>query len=140
MALKVVLDTNILFVSISPTSAYHWIWEALETQQYEIAVSTAILLEYHEIIGRRTNEAFATQLVDFLYAARNVHRVNPFYYWNAIPHDPDDNKSFDCAVVANAEYIVTEDKHFNSLKDLPFPLVKAIDITEFKQLLEARNT
>lgn len=38
---------------------------------------------------------------------------------NAITHDPDDNKFFDVAVAANADYLVTKDAHFNEADRLP---------------------
>jgi len=50
--------------------------------------------------------------------------------------DPDDNKFFDCAVAGNADYIVSEDKHFNILKHIPFPSVNAIKTIDFKKILE----
>jgi predicted nucleic acid-binding protein len=50
--------------------------------------------------------------------------------------DPDDNKFFDCAVASNADYLVSEDKHFNILKHIPFPSVNAIKTAEFKSILE----
>ena len=49
--------------------------------------------------------------------------------------DLDDNKFVDCAIAADAEYIVTNDKHFNPLRDIQWPKVEIIKIAEFvKQL------
>ena len=45
------------------------------------------------------------------------------YNWRLITIDPDDNKFIDCAVAANADYLVTNDKHFNVLKEIDFPKV-----------------
>ena len=59
-----------------------------------------------------------------------------YFEWNAIVNDPDDNKFFDCAVAASADFIVTQDKHFNILKQIPFPSVVAIKALEFKQVLK----
>ena len=49
--------------------------------------------------------------------------------------NPDDNKFIDCAVSANANFIVTHDKHFNVLSDVDFPKVEVIDIQKFKDIL-----
>ena len=38
---------------------------------------------------------------------------------------------FDCAIAANAEYIVTNDKHFDVLKNIPWPKLAVITIKEF---------
>ena len=48
-----------------------------------------------------------------------------------IYEDPDDNKFVDCAVAGQAEFIVSNDKHFNVLKDLPWPKINIVNIKEF---------
>jgi predicted nucleic acid-binding protein len=58
-----------------------------------------------------------------------------FYKWLLITADPDDNKFVDCAISANANSIVTNDKHFNILKDIAFPKVNVIDIDLFKKIV-----
>jgi predicted nucleic acid-binding protein len=37
----------------------------------------------------------------------------------------------DCAIAASADYIVTEDNHFNRLKSLPYPKLKILTLDEF---------
>jgi len=54
------------------------------------------------------------------------------YKWNLITADPDDNKFVDCAVSANATYLVTNDRHFNVLRGIDFPIINVIDIDTFK--------
>ena len=41
----------------------------------------------------------------------------------------------DCAIAANAQYIVSEDAHFKHLKNIPFPTVNVIRLVEFMNLL-----
>ncbi len=50
--MKIVLDTNILLVSFSGKSSLHWVWKSLLANQFTLCVTTDILLEYEEIIGR----------------------------------------------------------------------------------------
>ena len=64
----------------------------------------------------------------------NVQIVHPFYKWNLISADPDDNKYCDCAVSGAADYIVTEDSHFNILSTIPYPQVTIIDINSFSEI------
>ena len=45
------------------------------------------------------------------------------------------NKFVDCAITANAEYIVTEDHHFNELKNISFPSVAIINLKDFAKTL-----
>jgi predicted nucleic acid-binding protein len=59
----------------------------------------------------------------------------PFYKWDLIIADPDDNKFVDCALNAGADFIVTNDRHFNVLKEIDFPPVQVIDIDSFKKIL-----
>jgi predicted nucleic acid-binding protein len=59
-----------------------------------------------------------------------------YYNWNAIQADPDDNKFFDIAVAANVDYLVTNDAHFNIVKNLNFPSVKILSAKEFLDILK----
>ena len=45
--------------------------------------------------------------------------------------DKDDDKFVDCAITANADYIVTEDSHFDHLKQIPFPKLNVLTLDEF---------
>ena len=58
-----------------------------------------------------------------------------YYNWNLIEADSDDNKFVDCAVSANATGIVTQDKHFNVLRNIDYPNVNLISIADFKSSL-----
>lgn len=44
-----------------------------------------------------------------------VEFITPFYHFNLIASDPDDNKFVDCAVAARAHCIVTNDHHFDAV-------------------------
>jgi uncharacterized protein len=52
-----------------------------------------------------------------------------------IKSDLDDNKFVDVALIANVDYIVTNDRHFNVLKTTPFPKVQVINVDEFMEIL-----
>ena len=45
--------------------------------------------------------------------------------------DKDDDKFVDCAIAADADFIVTEDGHFNVLTNLGFPPVRVVTLDEF---------
>ncbi len=61
--------------------------------------------------------------------------VQKYFFWNLITADPDDNKFVDCSVAASANFIVTDDKHFQVLKKIPFPTVAVISALEFVKML-----
>ena len=133
--LRIVLDTNVLIVSLPSHLKYHWIFERLIQGHYELFVSNEILTEYQEQIARRYGLSYTEAQLDFLLLLPNVALVTPFYRWQLIPEDPDDNKFVDCAVAANVDYIVTNDKHFRVLRNLAFPPVRTVTLQEFEALL-----
>lgn len=67
---------------------------------------------------------------------KNVLKLDPSFEFNLIKADPDDNKFVDCAIVGNAKYIVTQDHHFNVLKQIDFPKVDVITIQQFLSELD----
>lgn len=65
----------------------------------------------------------------------NVKKQDVFYKWNLIEVDKDGNKFVDCAVAGNADYLVSNDKHFNCLKSVEFPQLHLLTMDEFIKLL-----
>jgi len=133
--LKFVIDTNVLLVSISSKSRYHWIFQGLMNQEFEVAITTDILSEYEEIISDKYSAPVAHNVIRTLLLLPNVLQTNVYYKWNLIQNDKDDDKFVDCAIASNADAIITHDKHFNILKNIPFPYIKIMDIPEFKNIL-----
>lgn len=50
-------------------------------------------------------------------------------------NDPDDNKFTDMAIAGNADYLITNDRHFDLLKGVEFPKVNVISLDDFKKLI-----
>jgi len=46
----------------------------------------------------------------------NIRQVEPQFRFAVITADPDDNKFCDCAIAAEADFVVTDDAHFGALK------------------------
>ena len=129
--MKIVLDTNCLVNIIMPGSYNNDIWQAFRAAKYVLCVTNEILFEYHEILAKRYNALIANTVMKELIETPNVERVNPTYRFNLIKADPDDNKFVDCAVIAGATYIVSNDRHFRELKQYDFPKVDVRTLTEF---------
>lgn len=129
-----VIDTNCLMVSIPKLSATRWLFDLLKNGDFQFGISTEILEEYEEVIGQFYSSNLATNVVELLPNLSNSIWVTPFYKWNLIK-DQDDNKFVDCAIACQADYIITHDKHFNVLSDIPFPKVKILKMDELKELL-----
>ncbi len=64
--------------------------------------------------------------------------IQVYYHLHLITTDPDDDKFVDCAFKANARYIVTQDHHYDILKQIPFPFIDIINIDEFIKVLRSR--
>jgi putative PIN family toxin of toxin-antitoxin system len=135
--MKVVLDTNCLVVCLPVTSPYYCIWKAFRDTKITVCYTTDIIYEYSEILTRFYNQRFASDVINELLLSFNVIKASSYYKWNLITVDPDDNKFVDCALNACADYLVTNDHHFNVLKTLEFPQIKVIDIDTFKNILIA---
>ncbi len=133
--MRVVIDTNVLLVSIPSNSKYRIIFDKFLAKQYSIIISNDILAEYAEIFSQKTNPTVSTNIVEMLMTARNVEKQDIFFKWQLIEKDKDDNKFVDCAVAGNADFIVTNDKHFNILKTIGFPPINVISINEFIEML-----
>ena len=133
--MKIVLDTNCLIQSIPQQSRYHSVWESLVRGDHILCVSTEILEEYVEILQRLTDYETAELIVMTIVNSSFVELVTPYYHFEMIKADPDDNKFVDCAIAAGARYVVTNDRHYEVLRQTPFPYVDVISLADFAALL-----
>lgn len=133
---RIVLDTNCLLASLSLKGNYYVVWQSLKQGRYILCVSNDIIQEYREIIAQKTNSTIADNVIRYLEASPFVLSFDPYYHFNLIKTDTDDNKFVDCAVIANATFIVSEDNHFNVLQYIDFPKVNVIRLNEFVKLLQ----
>ena len=133
--LKIVLDTNVFIVSLSTHFRYYWVYEELLNSKYDLCLSNEILYEYQQELSHRYGLKSTDAALDFLLLLPNVYFITPYFRWQLIKHDPDDNKFVDCAIAANADYIVSNDGDFKALKKVFFPPVKVLSIEEFGKVL-----
>ena len=115
---SIALDTTTLVQSIPTRGRFRRIIEAFDAGRFLWIVSNEILFEYEEIL-KKIGGPEAWSSFDALLKARDafVTRVDPTFSWGAIVHDRDDNKFVDAAVAGAADWIVTEDSHYNVLFD-----------------------
>lgn len=133
--MKIVLDTNVLLVSLSRKSPHNWIFQNLIDGQFRLCVTTDILLEYEEIIARHMGVSVAEDTLEVLLDVPTLIRIEKYYQWNLLPNDADDNKFVDCYLAAGADYLVTEDNDFNILTNVYFPKITCIKIDSFAELM-----
>ena len=134
---RIVIDTNCLVAILPALSPYHQVWKDFLEGELEFCVTTEILLEYEEIISAKTSPYFAAVIIKALINSKNLIRVNPAWRFQLIKVDLDDNKFIDCAVCGQADYIVSEDKHFRSISNVQFPPINIIRLKDFCKKLKA---
>ena len=127
----VVIDTNCLLQIISRKSPYRPIWDAFIAGSFDLCVSNDILEEYQEILSQQITPTVAENVVLLILNKKNVRLVDPHFRMRIITADPDDNKFVDCAFAAGADYLVSEDNHFNVLHTTPFPQLNLVTLDEF---------
>jgi len=136
-SLKIVLDTNALLPSVSSRSSYAIILDKLYEGAYELYLSNDILLEYEEKIADIFSKETAELIAGAFSLLTNVKKIDVHFHLNLIASDEDDNKFSDCAFAGNVHFLITDDKHFNRLRSIPFPTINIMSLDEFKKLLES---
>lgn len=134
MQRNIVLDTNCLLQIIARQSKNYFLWEGFLNGDYSLYYTTEILEEYEEILSIKANSIIASMVIEIIKQAPNSFPVDAHFHWNLITHDPDDNKFVDCAIVANADLIVSEDRHFKELESVNFPKVIVVRLEEFARM------
>jgi uncharacterized protein len=135
--MKVVIDTNILWVSISRRSTSHWLFRAILENKFTLCVTTEILNEYEEIISQKLGPEAANAVMEAFDNLPNIQNVTRYFRWNLIKIDPDDNPFVDCAIAIDANALVTHDKHFSILNSINFPKVNLMNLESFKSVLNS---
>jgi putative PIN family toxin of toxin-antitoxin system len=118
--MTVVVDTNVLVQLLGRNSPLPALRRALEQGRVEWAVSTPVMMEYEEVIVRLAGAAaweMAARMMELIRILRGtIRQVSPSFRFRTITGDPDDDAFADCAIVAEADWIITSDRHFDMLR------------------------
>jgi len=104
--------------------------------EYQLIISEEVLHEYEEILKQRSAPGAAEIVLETFLESPDIIFNRVYYSWNAITQNPDDNKFFDVAVAANADYLVTNDSHFKEVANIPFPKVNIISADDFLAIIQ----
>ncbi len=135
--MKVIIDTNVLLRSIPAKNKERIIYNAFDSQKFIWVISNEIIMEYAEILSLFYSEKTMNSVLSILLQASNVQFFEPSYKWH-LCDDADDNKFVDCAIGANADYLLSDDKHIlriNKVQNL-FPPVNTINFKQFRKILK----
>lgn len=123
-------------MSIPRMSPYHQILLDFLAGKYLLCISNEVVLEYEEILTRKVSSLVANNIINAILASSNTIFINPQKRYQLIKSDPDDNKFVDCAISANAKYIVSQDHHYDVIRFNPEFDFTAIDIDAFLAILK----
>lgn len=133
--LQIILDTNILIAAFrSKRGAANLLLDRLNDSRWQVNVSTALLLEYEDVLKRPEMENFIAKAdVDiFLDGFCTIADFNDiFYLWRLLAKDPNDAFILELAVRVNADFIITYNK-----KDFPAADSFGIKLVTPKEFLE----
>jgi uncharacterized protein len=129
---RIVLDTNVLVsAALKPSGRQALVIELVAFRAVELYVSEAVLAEYREVFRRPKFARLDPKEVSKLLAMIEVEATTvwPTEVLAISKHDSD-NRFYECASAANADFIVT-----GNSKDFTKPY-KGVKIINWRQLLE----
>jgi len=111
--MKIVIDTNVLFSALrSRRGASFKLVSILPSDEFSIAISVPLVLEYEDALKRLESSAITAQdignFVDFL--CKIGHHQEIFFLWRPFLPDPSDDHVLEVAVAAGCDAIVTYNK------------------------------
>jgi putative PIN family toxin of toxin-antitoxin system len=128
----VVLDTNVFVSAFILKKASYELAKACQAGKFFWILSPEIKEEYFAVIsrpkfGQNEDEVRTVQLLlEHLIEEGTIKQVAPTVKLNIIKEDPKDNKFLECAVSANASYIVSGDRHLLNQKQYRDILILSI--------------
>ena len=110
--IRVVLDTNILISAILFGGKPRQVLERVIRGEIRLCMSEAILEELKGVL-RRSKFSYSIEAIQVILTELTSLSdfVNPSKTIRVVPEDPDDNRILECAVEAEANYIITGDLH-----------------------------
>ena len=139
--LKVVLDTNVWISALLWGGKPAEIVKAAEKKQFVILLSEEIAGEISQVLTypkiARIYKAAGMRREDLVEAVLKIGKfVQVTGKVSVIVEHPADDKFIECALAANAEYIVSGDRHL--LKVGSYKKTRVLSVSEFLQVIEAK--
>ena len=131
---RIVLDTCVLVAAArSRTGASFKLVSSLPSDQFELALTVALYMEWQEVLTRPEHMPAGIttmQVQSFLrYLTSLAHLQDVHFLWRPFLRDPDDDMVLECAVASSASIIVTHNvKDFRRAESLH---VKAMSPGDF---------
>jgi putative PIN family toxin of toxin-antitoxin system len=135
---RIVIDTNVLIsAAIQPGGLPARVFELVAQRAVEMCVSEEVLAEYSEVLGRAKFAGLDPRRVASLLTAivKAATLVSPANRLGESPDEPD-NRFYECAAAAEADYIVTGNtRHFQK----PYGTTQIVTARQLLTLLGSRE-
>lgn len=136
--MKIVIDTNVLVSAVlrDRTPEQVVLYIADRPELFDWVVSKTILAEYKTVLGKpklKIIESVQEKWFNLIDEATKVIDVDVSVEF---PRDPKDAKFLECAIAANADYLITGDRDFNASTLLT---TEIISVAEFQSKIIQRN-
>ncbi|MBU0606914.1 MAG: putative toxin-antitoxin system toxin component, PIN family [Armatimonadetes bacterium] len=136
-----VLDTNVLLRAVlRPSGPSGHLWH--RRAELVLCASAETVAEFAEVCSRAALRAKATSLTDAAVEAVVAELRRSVYVEQPPPvtvcRDPHDDKFIACALAADAQYLVTEDKDLLELDG--YEGLRIVPPAEFARLLDEEDT
>ncbi len=133
MALRIVLDTNVLISGIrSRQGASFRVLELVGSGGFTVCVSVPLILEYQAAAQRilpstRLGKQDIDELIDFFCSVGERHQIH--YLWRPQLQDPKDDMILELAMAAQANAIVTFNvNHFKEVLHFGIEVISPQDL------------
>jgi uncharacterized protein len=140
---RVVLDTNTIISGLISQSGFpRKLLDGARTQQFDLCSSPVLMAELLDVLSR---EKFSSRLslagITPLDIVRDLRRLayicTPANVPRVIENDPDDDHVLACAVAAQANLIVSGDKHLLGIGG-QYQGIRIVTVAEAMQMISAR--
>ncbi len=133
--MRIVLDTNVFLSAILFGGKPQQVLDAAISGRARIFISGGIVIELEGVL-RRAKFALPAQFVQTVVAEvmSLAEWVTPRSHSQAVADDPTDNEVIDCAIEAEADYIVSGAAHLLRLGEVG--RTRIVDADSFLRLIE----
>ena len=114
--MQIVLDTNVVVSAILFGGKPQEILEAALAGDFRLCISEPMVVELQGVLQRPKFE-FNRQIVQSIVSEITLlaEWVTPTKHFELVEDDPADNDVIDCAVEANADFLISGDRHLLQL-------------------------
>ena len=136
--MRVVLDSNVIVSGLNYSGSEGALLELARHGRFELVVSEFLLAEVQRVLLHRFDWSYARTSLQLSSLRRRGVVANPPPFVSAVPDDHPDNRVLECAVHAEADYLVTGDRrHLLPLGE--FEGVRILRAPEFLALLRSED-